>query len=136
MPIDRKRTLLVRWPLFPLSFDGGALTFRFQPAATRRRRRPCGAARDRGPRRTADQFDQALERVLAVALLGPVALGGDEEHALLAEPSAGQPLQPRADVARQRRRAADVEAQLHRRCQLVDVLPAGTGGAHEALLDL
>ena len=41
-----------------------------------------------------------------------------------------------AHVVRQRRRAAHVEAQLHRGRELVDVLPAGTGGAHEALLDL
>ena len=39
------------------------------------------------------------------------------------------------DLGRQRRRV-DVEAQLHGRRHLVDVLPAGAGRAHEPLVDL
>ena len=50
----------------------------------------------------------------------------------LGEPAAGEPHQPRAHVVRQRRRAAHVEAQLHRGRELVDVLPARPGGADEA----
>ena len=48
----------------------------------------------------------------------------------------GQPLQPLAHAFRQRRRAADVEAQLDRGLDLVDVLPAGAGRTHEAELEL
>ena len=49
---------------------------------------------------------------------------------------AGEPLEPRAHVVGQRRRAARVEAQLHGGRHLVDVLPARAGGADEAFLAL
>ena len=47
-----------------------------------------------------------------------------------------QALEPLADSGQQRGRMADVEAQLHGRRQLVDVLAAGAGRADEILFDL
>src|SRR5262249_37757659 len=84
----------------------------------------------------ADQIDKTLAGVLAVALLGAVALGVDHDHAVAGEAFAGQALEPRAHVVGKARRAADVEAKLHGARELVDVLSAGTRSADEILLEL
>src|SRR5262249_62377648 len=47
-----------------------------------------------------------------------------------------EPIQPRPNLVRQRRRTAHVEAQLHGRGKLVDVLPARAGRTDEAFRDL
>jgi len=65
--------------------------------------RPGRAARRRPHRGGADQFDQPFQRIAAVALLGAVALGGDDEHAVAGQALAGQPLQPRPHLMGQRR---------------------------------
>src|SRR5260370_25778301 len=76
-------------------------------------------ARDRRRDGAADQRDQPFERVLPIALLRAVALGGDDEDAVARQPPAGQPLRPLAHSFRQRGRMAQVEAKLHRRRHLV-----------------
>src|SRR5712691_390979 len=118
------------------ALDRGAAFLAFEAALARAPGRLGRPARDRRHRGALDQLDQPVERVLAVALLGAVALRGDHQHALVGEPPPGEALEPRAHVSRQRRRAAHVEAQLHRGRELVDVLPAGPRGADEALLEL
>ena len=105
-----------------------------QPPLLRGERRRVGAARLRTLGRLTDQLDEAGQRVLAVALLHAEALGGDDEHAVIGQPLAGQPLQPLLHVLGKDGECAHVEAQLHGGLHLVDVLPAGTRGADEAFL--
>ena len=83
-----------------------------------------------------DQVLETFEGILAVARLGAMAVGVDHEHALAGEPFASEAFEPRAHVLGKARRAAHVEAKLHGARKLVDVLPAGTGGANEVLLEL
>jgi hypothetical protein len=53
-----------------------------------------GESPRRGPHGSpTDERDQPLQRVLAVAFLGPVAPGGDDQNAFLREPAARQFLQ-------------------------------------------
>src|SRR5215831_4904596 len=130
------KTLVERRPRAAQAFDARAALFRFEPAlagAGGRLGRPAWNRRHGG---AADQFDETLARVLAVAFLGAMALGVDYDRALAGEPPAGEPLEPRAHVLGKARRAAHVEAKLHRARELVDVLPAGTGRADEMLLEL
>jgi hypothetical protein len=53
-----------------------------------------------------------------------MALGSDDQHALLRQPAARQPPHTDPHVVGQRRRAANVKAQLHCRRDVDDVLPA------------
>ena len=46
--------------------------------------------------RTADQFDEAVERILTVAPLRAMTLRGDDQNAVAREPGADEPLKPRA----------------------------------------
>src|SRR3954447_14381312 len=99
--------------------------------------RPRRAARRRGRLGgAADQVEEALLGVLAVALLGAVALGGDDQDAVAGQPAAGQLLEALAHGLGQARGAADVEAELDGGGELVDVLAAGAGAADEALFKL
>jgi hypothetical protein len=107
-----------------------------QTSPSRCRRRLGQPPRDRRRRRSPDQIDQPLERVLAIALLRSVPPGVEDEHALVGHAPAGEALQPLAYGVGQCRRAPHIESELHRRRKLVDVLAAGTGRANEALLDL
>ena len=84
----------------------------------------------------AHQRHQSRQRLLAIALLAALALGRQHQHAVAGEAAAGQTLEAMAYVGWQRGRMPHVEAQLHSRRGLVDVLAAGAGGAHEALPDL
>src|SRR6266700_3137597 len=114
--------------------EAGAAFLRLQPALARRggwARLAAHAGSDAG---AADELDQARERVLPVARLGAVTLRIDDEHALAREPPAGEPLEPLSNLLRQIR-SRDVEAQLDRGRDLVDVLAARSRGAQEALLD-
>ena len=86
--------------------------------------------------RLSDQRGEALARVLAVARLAGEALGEDDDHAFERRARAGELDQLDRDVVGQARRAARVETQFDRARHLVDVLPAGAGGANEVLDDL
>src|SRR5216684_2237731 len=107
-----------------------------EPLALAGLRRPGLLARHRRAGGGADQRDQTLERFLAVALLAALALRHQHQHAVARQPPAGQPFQALAHVMGQRGRMTHVEAQLHGRRRLVDVLTTWPGRAHEALLDL
>src|SRR3954469_1731098 len=96
---------------------------------------PRGAARLRAVRRLLDEGDEPAAGRLAVHRLRAVLPAVDDQDALGREPLAGERDEPRLHLGGQRRRP-DVEAQLHRRRHLVDVLPARTRRADEALLDL
>src|SRR5262249_34389362 len=129
--------MLLQSRLLPAqSLDRRPVLLRLQAALARGLARPGRPARDRRHRGARDQLDEALARVLPVALLGAVALRGDDEHAVERHPPAGEAGQPQPHVLAQIRRAAHVEAKLHRARELVDVLAARTGSADEALLEL
>ena len=81
-----------------------------------------------------DQRDEALLRVLAIALPGRGALGRDDDDAVIGQPLAGKALQLFPHILGKVRRMANVEAQLHRGRDLVDVLSAGSGCADKAFL--
>src|SRR5437764_185145 len=74
------------------TLDVGAALLRFEPALARAPGRLGLAARDGHDGRALDQFDQAVERVRPIALLGAVGLRGDDEHAVAREPAAGEAL--------------------------------------------
>src|SRR4029079_11368650 len=90
--------LLRGWLGLPQALDGGATLLGVQPALARARGRLGGAPRNRRYRCALDQFDQTVARILAVALLGAMALCADDQHAVAGE-AAGRPaLEPCAHV--------------------------------------
>src|SRR5947207_12969212 len=113
------------------SLGGPHAALVIEPALARPRRGPARLARLGGDEGAADELDQALLRIAAVPLLRAVAARDDQDRALRGEPSTAQGAQPCLDATRERRTALEIEAQLRRGGHLVDVLAAGTGGAHE-----
>ena len=75
-------------------------------------------------------------RVLAVARLARELLGEDDDYAILGRPRAGELDEADRNIVRQARRPPGVEPKLDRACDLVDVLPARSRGAHETFDDL
>src|SRR5215475_1948001 len=116
--------------------DAAAAPLALEAAHLGAERWPGRSARRRSHSRGTDELDKPRQRVLAVALLGPITLGRDHEHAVAGQPPPREPLQPRPHLVGQRRGTAYVEAQLHRGGKLVDILPARTGRADETLRDL
>src|SRR5690242_11473208 len=107
--------------------DVAAPFLAFEASLFRAQRRPGRPARLGALHRRAQEFCQTLDRVGAVALLGAEALRLDHDHPFLGHAAARKPSKARSRVGRQRD-AARIEAQLCRRGDLVDVLPAGTRG--------
>src|SRR5262245_21452242 len=118
------------------AFDRRAALFGLEPPLARAGGRFGRPARQRRHRGAANQVEEALARVFAIALLGAVALRVDYQHALAGQPPAGKASEPRAHVVGKARRAAHVEAQLYRARKLVDGLPPRARGADELLLEL
>ena len=58
----------------------------------------------------------------------------DDEHAILGQPASGKPLQPRAYRVGEAGRPADVEPQLHRGLDLLDILSTGARRAQKILV--
>src|SRR5262249_53891133 len=94
----------------PQVLERGAALLGLKPALARARAGSGGGARGWCHRRPADQLDQALARIGAVALLGAMALRADDEHAVAGQSPAGEPRKPLADIAGEVRCAAQVEA--------------------------
>jgi hypothetical protein len=90
-------------------------------------RRNCGLA---------DQYNETLARVDPVAGLAAETIRRYDENAVGCGAPAGNAQQPGADGFWERLRHPHVETKLDGGRNLVDVLPAGSGGAHEHLLDL
>src|SRR5207248_3097459 len=107
-----------------------------EPALARGLGWPRCPAQDGRLRGRADHLDQPRARILTVLVLAAVTECRDHDHALTGEPPAGDAVEPRAHVMRQRRRVAGVEAKLNGARDLVHVLPARARGADEAFLDL
>src|SRR5688572_9604184 len=88
-----RATLIERRLRLAQSLDGGTSLLGFDSPLARsggRLGRPAWHRRRGG---AADQLDQALAGVLAVALLGAVPLREDNEHAFAREPAAGKPFE-------------------------------------------
>jgi len=85
--------------------------------------------------RAADQFEEAIERILTVAPLRAVSLRDDDQNAIAREPGAAESLKPRSHFLRQRWRLPHIEAKLDRGRELIDILPARARSAHEAFFD-
>src|SRR5690606_37919127 len=77
-----------------------------------------------------------LARILAVAFLGAETLGIDHQHAIGGHAAVATRQQAFAHRLGQRGRVGDVEAQLDRGRDLVDVLPARSAGADEPFDEL
>ena len=84
----------------------------------------------------AQKRDETLDRVVAIAGLGPEGLGRDDDHALVRHAAARERSQPRFEIVGKVGRAERIEAQLHRRRRGVDMLSARAGGSNERLADL
>jgi hypothetical protein len=111
--------------LFPLALLG------IQPGAVGRGRAARLLARLGLLRRSAQQFDQPLDCFLAIGLLRAVVGGVNDQDAIIGDTAACQIHQARFDGLGQRRRVVDVKTKLHGCGNLIDVLPARAGGAHE-----
>src|SRR5579872_3053233 len=79
---------------------------------------------------------QARQRIPAVAFLGPVIAGADQNGAVRADTPASQRAQPRLHRRGQSLCSRQVESQLHRARDLVDVLSTRSGGADELELEI
>src|SRR6266566_2864759 len=119
-----------------LLFEVGAPRFPGEPAFARGGARPGWTARPGRLGGTANERDEAGERVRPVAFLGTVALCRDHQHAFLRQATAGEPREAHPHRLGQRTRMAQIEAELHRAGHLVDVLAAGARGADEAFFQL
>src|SRR5579863_1616256 len=115
--------------------DVAATFLALEPPLFRCQRRPGRPPRNRARHRLAQQFDQPIDRISAVALLGAEALRVNHDHAVLGHAVAGEPDEARLRIRRQRD-PARVEAQLRGSGELVDVLAARPGGAHEGNIEL
>src|SRR6266480_5961741 len=102
-----------------------------EAALARRARGFGGLTRFRGRECAADQVAEQLLRLAAVVLLGAVVARDDEDRALGGEAPPAQGPEARLDGLRERRAAREIEAQLHRGGDLVDVLAARAARAHE-----
>src|SRR5690348_9099476 len=116
-----------------LALDRPTLLLAHEPAFFRRSGRLGGDPFLRRMQRGAKEFGQAFARILAVARLVAEALRLDHQHACVGEPAVTARQHARAHVFRQRWRMRDIETQLHRALGAVDVLPARTARAQEAL---
>ena len=114
--------------------DLGAGLLRRQALLAGTLRRLRRRSRARSHRRLLQKSREASTRRLAVHRLRPMLATVDHEHIAGRHPLAGERSQARLDMLRQRG-GPDGEAQLHRGRHLVDVLPAWSGRADEALLD-
>src|SRR5882724_1006649 len=118
-----------------LGLDVAAALFAFEPALFRSQRWPGGPSRNGARHGLAQEFDQTLDGIGAIALLGAEALRMNHDHAVLGQALAGEPGEARLGVRRQRY-PAGIEPQLRSSRELVDVLAAGSRGAHEGDIDV
>jgi hypothetical protein len=118
------------------AFDLPSLLFAAQAARARGRAGAGLAARFGGLGGLHQQVDQALEGLATVGFLGTVVAGVDEQHAIGVHAPPGQVPQALAHCGGQAGGVGCVKAQLDGGGDLVDVLPAGSGGAGELVLNL
>src|SRR5690349_10716866 len=134
-PEKRRPLIFVSWP-GAAGFDVAAPCLVLKPLLLFRARHLGLVARLWPMRRALHQIKETRERLGAITLLRAVTVGADHDHPLQSQPPPRQPSEPRLNVRRKRGMPIQLEPQFHRSRHLVDVLPAGPGGAHEALLDV
>ena len=88
----------------------------------------------RGLRRPLDKLDQRIQRGPTIPFLRAKPLGGNQHISLLGHSAAGNRAQPALYVLWQSG-GSRIKSQLHRRCDLVDVLSARARCVHERLDD-
>src|SRR5260370_17454681 len=81
-----------------LRLDIAAAFFAFQPALFRSERRPGRTPRGRPRHRFAQQFEQAVDGIGTVALLGAETLRMNHDNAVLGHALAREPAEPRSSV--------------------------------------
>jgi hypothetical protein len=107
------------------------LRFCREPTDLGGERRSTGAAGFRHDFRAGYQFVQSCSGLGSIGLLRPVHAGGDDQHAVLRGPTAGQCEEALSHVGWERARLADIEAQLDGSGDFVDVLAARAGSANK-----
>src|SRR5690606_28695758 len=134
-PGSRLRSIPIAAAASAAALDVTAFALGVEATLLRRAGWPGGDALFRRVQAGFDEVRQPLARVLAVALLGAEALRAEHQHAVAGHAPVAPRQQAFAHRFGQRRRIGDVEAQLHRRGHLVDVLPARPRRTHEAFDD-
>ena len=114
----------------PRTLDGAAATFRLAAALAGRSTGFRRYAPRRGMGRRRDERPQPRECLVAVARLTAMILREDHDFPGRIQTPSRSALQPRAQPLWQIR-AREIQAQLDSRRNLVDVLSAGSRGAHE-----
>ena len=89
------------WPLAAQRLDPGIDFLAGQPLFTRTFGRLGGPPYGWAHGRFLNEGDQPVAGVLAVALLGTVLLGDDDDDAVARQPLPGEALQANADIVRQ-----------------------------------
>src|ERR1017187_5155546 len=84
-----------------LRLDVAAALLAFQPALFRSQRRPGRPPRNRPHHGLAQQVEQAIDGVGAVAFLGAETLRMNHNHAVLGHTLAGEPVEPRRGISSQ-----------------------------------
>ena len=86
--------------------------------------------------RLTEQSHKTCQSIRPILFTGAIAPGGYDDVAILGEPPAGQAAGAGAQVFGQGRRTGEVEAELNRRRELVDILPTRPAGMDESFTDL
>src|SRR5690625_5190122 len=126
------RSLRPGWRV-PQRLDLAAMALGLQSTPFRGEGRPCGDTPLWRGGGAAYQLDQPLARIGTVAGLTPVAGGLDDDGAILGPAAPGKATKTRLHGFRQIWRTRGLEAEVHRRLDLVHILPAGAGGPRKGL---
>lgn len=112
------------------------LVFAVEPPFARGTRRLAAPARLGNFRRLPNQCLQTFQGIRTIALLRAEALREQAEDAIGIYPPTREFEQARAHRIGQSRTAQHIEAQLHRRRDLVNVLTPGSGSTHKTEFQL
>src|SRR5438067_2281483 len=99
-PKDRRQPSIVEARRVAFRLDVAATLLAFEPSLLRAEGRLGRSPRYRPHHGFAQHFEQAVDGVSPVALLGTEALGVDHDHALLGHALAGNPVQPQGRILR------------------------------------
>lgn len=120
----------------PQAFQARTPRLRCQPRLPLRAARLGRTPLDRPDRGAANEVDKTFHGIGAVALARAKALRRDDDDAIACDPATPQLFQSMTDIFMQRGRRIDVEAELYRGCDFVDILAARATGTDEVLLEL
>ncbi len=86
--------------------------------------------------RLADQVDEPIKSVLPVAFLGAKAAGIDDQYTVPRKPPAGKVHKTAPHILRNRWRPEDIESELHRGSDLINILATRSRSPDEFDMDL